>query len=634
MKRRIPLRKRLLVRLLFVSALIAVCSVAATAWLAVTTTTRALKEEQGQDLAADNSILAQLSGYAAAHPDWSGVQRTVRDLARTTGRRIALTNADRTLVADSAPRGTPLPPRPAATVDPLRSDTYTDTGSQLSGIDPRVVGPYRVTAKERVRLDALAAKRRQCYERFGVETTVVRIPSGRPVLSSPDGSDTSYVAEQCADGLLNTPTPTEEKALADLTDLARPCLKQAGLDFGGPLFLTFDPTAKDPLGGRYLVAKFPKVSDSKAAGQAAQSCVLSARRIQLEPYVAPVAELYLGIGDQNPSRFDMSTGNKAKVVGAAGLVLAVTVAVTAVVAVRLVRPLRALTEAAQQPPELHVRVPVTTRDETGILAEAFNDLTERRERLEAQRKAMVSDIAHELRSPLTNIRGWLEVVRDGVVDPDPALLASLHEESLVLQRIIDDLQDLAAADAGTLRLHREPLHAGDLLDQVAAAHRVAAAPAGAPGPSPAERPGEFLGAVRQTHLGGRTRAEHVFRDPDGLPVRLRGRRIDDHQQLIGRRESRHLGPASLPRVASLCKSPLRYCARGFVYSGASGPTVVRPKAVAVVRGGEPYAPAPDLGHAPPGRGVRACPHLCCSVLSGVTKARGRPPTCSVARWTM
>ncbi len=66
----------------------------------------------------------------------------------------------------------------------------------------------------------------------------------------------------------------------------------------------------------------------------------TARRTQLEPYVAPAAELFLGIGDQNPARFDMSPANKAKVVGAAGLVLAVTVAVTAVVAVRLVRPLR------------------------------------------------------------------------------------------------------------------------------------------------------------------------------------------------------------------------------------------------------------------------------------------------------
>jgi two-component system sensor histidine kinase BaeS len=174
----------------------------------------------------------------------------------------------------------------------------------------------------------------------------------------------------------------------------------------------------------------------------------------------------------------MSPANKAKIVGAAGLVLAVTVAVTAVVATRLVRPLRALTVAAQQPPELHVRARVRTRDETGLLAAAFNDLTERRERLEAQRRAMVSDIAHELRSPLTNIRGWLEVTRDGLVDPDPALLGALHEEALVLQRIIDDLQDLAAADAGTLRLHREPVRAAELLDQVAAAHRVAADAAG------------------------------------------------------------------------------------------------------------------------------------------------------------
>ncbi|MFD8390694.1 sensor histidine kinase [Streptomyces sp. NPDC059680] len=473
-----PLRKRLLVRLLSVSALIAVCSVAATAWLAVTTTTSALKEEQGQDLAADNSILARLSGYAATHSDWREVRRTVRQLAAETGRRIALTTADRTLVADSAPRGTPLPPRPAATVDPLRTDTYSETGAQLSGIDPRVVGPYRLPAQERAKLDALAARRRQCYERYGLQAGIVRTASGRPVVRLPDGTDPNgYGAAVCEDGLLNTPTPTEHKALADLTDLDRPCLKQAGLDFGGQLFLTFDPSGKDPLGGGYLFAKYAGAGKN-ATARAAQHCILTARRTQLEPYVAPVADLFLGIGDQTPSRFDMSPANKAKVIGAAGLVLAVTVAVTALVATRLVRPLRALTEAAQQPPELHVRVPVTTRDETGILAEAFNDLTERRARLEAQRKAMVSDIAHELRSPLTNIRGWLEVVRDGVVEPDPPLLDSLHEEALVLQRIIDDLQDLAAADAGTLRLHREPLRAGDLLDQVAAAHRVAADAAG------------------------------------------------------------------------------------------------------------------------------------------------------------
>lgn len=92
----IPLRKRLLVRLLIASGLIAVCSVAATAWLAVETTTRALREEQGQVLADDMDVLARLSGYAATHADWRGVGTTVRELSARTGRRIALTTADRT----------------------------------------------------------------------------------------------------------------------------------------------------------------------------------------------------------------------------------------------------------------------------------------------------------------------------------------------------------------------------------------------------------------------------------------------------------------------------------------------------------------------------------------------------------
>ncbi|MFI1534634.1 sensor histidine kinase [Streptomyces anandii] len=474
---RIPLRKRLLVRLLIASALIAVCSVAATAWLAVETTTRALREEQGQDLADDMDILAELSGYAATHRDWKGVQDLVGALAARTGRRIALTTTDRVLVADSAPHGSPLPPGAAATVDPLHTDTYTQPGAQLSGIDPRAVGPYLLPAAERDRLDALAGRRQACVGRYGLRATIIRTPSGRPVLTGADGTDiATETPDECADGALTTPTATERKAIDALTRRARPCLDGAGLTPRLPLLLTFDSTGRS-VPDRYVLAKLARPGHPGAA-QKAQDCVDEARRAQLDPYVAPVAELFLGGGDRVAPRFDMSPANKAKVVGAAGLVLAVTVAVSAVVALRLVRPLRALTEAARQPPEQHVRVPVTTRDETGLLALAFNALTERRERLEAQRKAMVSDIAHELRSPLTNIRGWLEVARDGVVDPDPGLLASLHDEAVVLQRVIDDLQDLAAADAGTLRLHREPVNGGDLLDQVAAVHRVAAATAG------------------------------------------------------------------------------------------------------------------------------------------------------------
>ncbi|MFH0173618.1 sensor histidine kinase [Streptomyces cacaoi] len=482
---RIPLRKRLLVRLLIASVLIAVCSVAATAWLAVTTTTRALREEQGQALADDMDILAQLSGYAAAHPDWTGVEATVRDLSARTGRRIALTTADRTPLADSAPRGTSLPPSAAATVDPLRTDTYSEPGAQLSGTDPRVVGPYRLTPLERTKLDAVARARQGCLSRYGIDTTVTHAPSGRPVVTATDSTTVSaYALDECGDGQLDTPAPTEEKALTALQGRAGGCLTRAGLDPDIPLTFTGLPgtSGRTPTMAPVFakaVDGIDRPGDGKAALRAAQTCFETARRAQLDPYVAPVAELFLGVGDDGAApRWVMSPANKAKVIGAAGLVLAVTVAVTAVVATRLVRPLRALTEAAQQPPDRHARVPVTTRDETGILAEAFNDLAERRERLEAQRKALVSDVAHELRSPLTNIRGWLEVTRDGLVEPDTELLGALHEEALLLQRVIDDLRDLADADAGTLRLHREPVPADDLLAQVTAAHRVAADTAG------------------------------------------------------------------------------------------------------------------------------------------------------------
>lgn len=243
MNRRIPWRKRLLVRLLVASVLIAVCSVAATAWLAVATTTRALREEQGQVLAEDMDVLARLSGYAATHADWRGVERTVRELADRTGRRIALTTRDRTVVADSAAPGTPLPPRAAATLDPLRVDTFTERGAQRTGVDPRVVGPYRLSAGERAKLDVLAGQRRKCFARNGYDTVIVRAPSGRPVVTDHDGPVAGgTVPEECADGRLNTPTPTEDKALDDLSARITACLEKQGTAGPAPQAIGVDVT--------------------------------------------------------------------------------------------------------------------------------------------------------------------------------------------------------------------------------------------------------------------------------------------------------------------------------------------------------------------------------------------------------
>ncbi|AVZ72850.1 two-component sensor histidine kinase [Streptomyces lunaelactis] len=534
---RIPWRKSLSVRLLFTSMAIAAVSVGATAWLAVETTTRAIQEERGQVLSDDTDILRQLGGFAATHADWDGVQTLVRTLSRTTDRRIALTTETGLTIADSAAPGTALPARASATVEPLNTDTYTEPGAQLAGIDPRAVGPYLLPPAERAQVKTLAEKRLACMRRYGSDGSSSQSPSGRTVVTSDGGEAT--VPLQCADGELNTPTRTEMKALDELNALIVSCpdleqgkgtpLAGAGID----LIPGFDTPASDS--GRPL-------------GQT-QSCVDSARRTQLDPYVAPRARLFLGSLGRQPTGFNLSPANKAKIVGVTGLVLAVTVAMTAVVAIRLVRPLRALTAAAQQPPQRHARVAVTTKDETGYLAAAFNDLTARREQLEAQRKAMVSDIAHELRTPLTNIRGWLEVTRDGLLPPDPDLIASLHDEALLLQHIIDDLQDLAAVDAGTLRLHREPVGVDELVAQVVSAHRSRAEAAGIRLRT-RTTPGLWLDAdpVRMRQALGNLVANALRHTPADGTVTLTARQAGDLAVLTVEDTGGGIAPEDLPHV--------------------------------------------------------------------------------------
>ena len=121
---------------------------------------------------------------------------------------------------------------------------------------------------------------------------------------------------------------------------------------------------------------------------------------------------------------------------------------------RIVGPVETLTRASRDLAggNLAKRVEVTSDDEVGELSAAFNAMAESLERQETVRRDMVSDIAHELRTPLTHLRCQLESVQDGLVTPDEELVSGLHEEILHLGRLVDDLQELALAEAGRLPL--------------------------------------------------------------------------------------------------------------------------------------------------------------------------------------
>jgi signal transduction histidine kinase len=125
----------------------------------------------------------------------------------------------------------------------------------------------------------------------------------------------------------------------------------------------------------------------------------------------------------------------------------------------IVRPVEQLTSAARGMSDgnLHQRVEVRSPHEIGVLANAFNSMADSRMQLEGLRRNLVNDVAHELRTPLANLQGYLEVLRDGLTEPTPEILGVLHDESLLLNGLVADLQELALAEAGQLPLMRAPV---------------------------------------------------------------------------------------------------------------------------------------------------------------------------------
>lgn len=134
----------------------------------------------------------------------------------------------------------------------------------------------------------------------------------------------------------------------------------------------------------------------------------------------------------------------------------------------LALPLEALTRAARrmEQGDLRQRIDVKIGGEIGALAQAFNSTAASMDRLETLRKQMVTDIAHELRTPMTNIRGYLEAIQDGVVKPDEQTFGILRQELEQLTRLADDLQELALVEAGQFKLSQEEVDSRELLTRV------------------------------------------------------------------------------------------------------------------------------------------------------------------------
>ena len=118
------------------------------------------------------------------------------------------------------------------------------------------------------------------------------------------------------------------------------------------------------------------------------------------------------------------------------------------------------------------RVDVISQDEVGELGVAFNRMADSLEQVEQLRKTMVADVAHELRTPLTNLRGYLEALNDRVLPPSQETFTMLQQEIMRLVSLVENLQQLARADAARVYLKREKLSLAEIVDQILSLYRL------------------------------------------------------------------------------------------------------------------------------------------------------------------
>jgi two-component system sensor histidine kinase BaeS len=182
---------------------------------------------------------------------------------------------------------------------------------------------------------------------------------------------------------------------------------------------------------------------------------LAALILSLFVVVLPLTSIWIAL-----SVADVQSPGKVLVGGMVLFIVLVAIALGAGGARRIAVPLGNLIEAAGRVQEGDYSVRVNERHkgpyELRALTRAFNQMAARLETDEQQRRTLLADVGHELRTPLAVLQGQLEAMVDGVHPADEAHLSTALDEIRVMEQLVEDLRTLTLAEAGTLSLHREP----------------------------------------------------------------------------------------------------------------------------------------------------------------------------------
>ena len=232
--------------------------------------------------------------------------------------------------------------------------------------------------------------------------------------------------------------------------------------------------------------------------------------------------------------------------GAAGVVLVM------LFSRRVLRSIGNLTAAARRlgSGDLSSRVPVRGNDEVAELGRAFNTMADALEDSERQRRNMVADVAHELRTPLANIQGHIEAMQDGLLQPDTENLDTVHQQTLHLNRLVDDLRLLAETESRELRLTLEPVDIREVMTRVAESFRARADAAGVDlrVNAPEDLPEMRLDRLRIEQALANLMDNAIAHTPAGGSVALSGERTNDGVRVAVADTGPGIPADALPRV--------------------------------------------------------------------------------------
>jgi two-component system sensor histidine kinase BaeS len=403
---------------------IAVTATAATAWLTLRQASREFDRTVSASAEQQALITGELADHARTHGGWDGIADRVRELSLQTGQRIQVTTDSGAVVADSDVlaggvardvTGPPLLVDPRPTWQPLPKNGVP------AGAKTVVLAAFEYRVGLR-----LAA----CLSEAGIG---VRLTGSRMGIPVPQPAEYSPQAKAC-DVRSREQVPTDIDRAFEAELLA--CQHRAE---------QMVPCLQDAF--------------SRAVGA----------------YAPAQMRVYLGAAEQPAPRLPVDS-----IVLTAAVVALAAVGASWLLSRRVLRPIGALTAASARVGEgkLTERVPVRGHDELAGLARSFNRMADSLQHSEELQRRMISDVAHELRTPLANLRGYLEALKDGVLPPTPELFDSLHDEAVLQQRIVDDLQDLALAEAGVLTYQKTRLDLGELVATCRTAHAALASAAG------------------------------------------------------------------------------------------------------------------------------------------------------------